>query len=209
MAAPEFEVNPDAILQLKQVTIRRGSKLLLDKVDWTVEDDERWVILGPNGAGKTTLLQLAATTMHPTSGTVGVLGEQLGAGRRVRTPAPDRPGVGRLGAAHSRRRERAGRGGLGRLRRDRPLAGGLWSPRCPAGPDAAGPIRSGRPDRAQLRHAQRGRAQAGADRPGADDRPRTAAAGRARRRNGSGGREDLLRRLAKLAADPELRRWSW
>jgi iron complex transport system ATP-binding protein len=36
------------------------------------------VILGPNGAGKTTLLQLADTLMHPTSGTVTVLGETLG-----------------------------------------------------------------------------------------------------------------------------------
>ncbi|MGI8665620.1 MAG: ABC transporter ATP-binding protein [Jatrophihabitans sp.] len=79
MVAPDFEVNPDAILQLRQVTVRRGEKLLLDAVDWTVEEDERWVVLGPNGAGKTTLLQLAATTLHATSGVVGVLGERLGA----------------------------------------------------------------------------------------------------------------------------------
>jgi iron complex transport system ATP-binding protein len=77
--APEFDVNPDAILQLQQVSVRRGSKLLLDSLDWTVEDDERWVILGANGAGKTTLLQLAAATLHPTEGVVGVLGERLGA----------------------------------------------------------------------------------------------------------------------------------
>ncbi|HEY2043537.1 MAG TPA: ABC transporter ATP-binding protein [Jatrophihabitans sp.] len=79
MPAPEDELNPDAILQMRQASVRRGSKLLLDSIDWTVEDDERWVILGANGAGKTTLLQLAATTMHPSAGTVGVLGEQLGA----------------------------------------------------------------------------------------------------------------------------------
>ena len=34
---------------------------------------------GPNGAGKTTLLQLAAAQMHPTRGTVRLLGETLGA----------------------------------------------------------------------------------------------------------------------------------
>jgi iron complex transport system ATP-binding protein len=79
VAVPEFEVNPDAVLQLSQVTVRRGRKLLLDAVDWTVEEDERWVILGPNGAGKTTLLQLAATTLHATSGVVAVFGERLGA----------------------------------------------------------------------------------------------------------------------------------
>jgi iron complex transport system ATP-binding protein len=76
---PDFEVNPDAILQFERVTVRRGEKRLLDDVDWTVEEDERWVVLGPNGAGKTTLLQLAATTLHATTGIVGVFGERLGA----------------------------------------------------------------------------------------------------------------------------------
>jgi iron complex transport system ATP-binding protein len=79
VVVPDAEVNPDATLQLQQVTVRRGDKLLLDAVDWTVEEDERWVILGPNGAGKTTLLQLAATTIHATSGQVRVFGERLGA----------------------------------------------------------------------------------------------------------------------------------
>jgi iron complex transport system ATP-binding protein len=78
VAVPDFEVNPDAVLQLSQVTVRRGNKLLLDAVDWTVEEDERWVILGPNGAGKTTLLQLASATMHATTGVAAVFGERLG-----------------------------------------------------------------------------------------------------------------------------------
>ena len=48
----------NAVLELADVTVRRGAATLLDGVDWTVEDDERWVVLGPNGAGKTTLLQV-------------------------------------------------------------------------------------------------------------------------------------------------------
>ncbi|MEX0427154.1 ABC transporter ATP-binding protein [Nocardioides sp. DS6] len=67
-----------AVIELSDVTIRRGKNVLLDAVSWTVEEDERWVILGPNGAGKTTLLQIAAAQMHPTSGVAQVLGEQLG-----------------------------------------------------------------------------------------------------------------------------------
>ena len=72
------EVNPDAVLQFDQVTVRRGAKTLLDRIDWTVEEDERWAVLGPNGAGKTTLLQIAAAAMHPTAGTAHVFGERLG-----------------------------------------------------------------------------------------------------------------------------------
>jgi iron complex transport system ATP-binding protein len=67
-----------AVLEFADVTIRRGAAVLLDRVSWTVEEDERWVVLGPNGAGKTTLLQVAAAQVHPTSGVVGILEEVLG-----------------------------------------------------------------------------------------------------------------------------------
>ncbi|GAA3222117.1 ABC transporter ATP-binding protein [Oerskovia jenensis] len=58
--------------------MRRGTKTILDSVDWQVNEGERWVILGRNGAGKTTMLQIAAARMHPTSGTADLLGERIG-----------------------------------------------------------------------------------------------------------------------------------
>jgi len=67
-----------AVLEFADVTVRRGAATLLDGIDWTVEEDERWVVLGPNGAGKTTLLQVAAALVHPTSGVAGILEEVLG-----------------------------------------------------------------------------------------------------------------------------------
>ncbi len=67
-----------AVLELADVTVRRGAAVLLDGVDWSVEEDERWVVLGPNGAGKTTLMQLCSAQIHPTSGVVGILGEVVG-----------------------------------------------------------------------------------------------------------------------------------
>ncbi|KAA2259585.1 ABC transporter ATP-binding protein [Solihabitans fulvus] len=63
---------------MADVSVRRGRNTLLGGVQWSVELDERWVVLGPNGAGKTTLLRLAGAEMHPTEGTVHLLGEQLG-----------------------------------------------------------------------------------------------------------------------------------
>ena len=68
-----------SVLRLADVSLVRGDKRILDAVNWTVEEGERWVVLGPNGAGKTTLIQLASARMHPTSGTVDVLDERLGA----------------------------------------------------------------------------------------------------------------------------------
>ena len=67
------------VLAFAGVTVVRGHTVLLDSVDWEVEEGQRWVVLGPNGAGKTTLLQLASGRMHPTTGVAGILGEVLGA----------------------------------------------------------------------------------------------------------------------------------
>jgi iron complex transport system ATP-binding protein len=67
-----------AVIEFAGVTVRRGRAVLLDSVDWVVEEDERWVVLGPNGAGKTTLLQVAAAQIHPTAGVAGILEEVLG-----------------------------------------------------------------------------------------------------------------------------------
>ena len=67
-----------AVLELVDVTVRRGDSVLLDRISWTVEEDERWVVLGPNGAGKTTLLQIASAQLFPTQGSVDVLEERLG-----------------------------------------------------------------------------------------------------------------------------------
>jgi iron complex transport system ATP-binding protein len=64
---------------LEDVTVVRGGRRILDRLSWTVDEGERWVILGPNGAGKTTLLQIAAARMHPSSGRAEILGERLGA----------------------------------------------------------------------------------------------------------------------------------
>ncbi len=68
-----------AVLDLQQVTVVRGDKKLLDHVNWTVNDGEKWIVLGPNGAGKSTLLSIAGARLHPTSGSVDILDEILGA----------------------------------------------------------------------------------------------------------------------------------
>ena len=56
----------------------RDRQPILEGIDWEVARGQRWVVLGANGSGKTTLLRIAALYEHPTTGTVEVLGQQLG-----------------------------------------------------------------------------------------------------------------------------------
>jgi iron complex transport system ATP-binding protein len=65
-------------VRMTAVGVDRDSATLLDRIDWAVDPEQRWVVLGPNGAGKTTLLRVASTRMFPTRGTADVLGERLG-----------------------------------------------------------------------------------------------------------------------------------
>jgi iron complex transport system ATP-binding protein len=74
----EDTVDPDLLIDFAKVSLRRGGQTLVGPITWAVELDERWVVIGPNGAGKTSLLRIAAAIDHPSSGTAYVLGERLG-----------------------------------------------------------------------------------------------------------------------------------
>jgi iron complex transport system ATP-binding protein len=71
-------IDPDLLIDFRDVTLRRGARTLVGPVNWQVELDERWVVIGPNGAGKTSLLRIAAAMEYPSTGTAAVLGERLG-----------------------------------------------------------------------------------------------------------------------------------
>ncbi len=66
------------VIQLNDVSLVRGARPILDRIDWRVEDNQRWVIIGPNGAGKTSLLRIIAAQIHPSIGSAEILGERLG-----------------------------------------------------------------------------------------------------------------------------------
>ncbi|NUO61312.1 MAG: ATP-binding cassette domain-containing protein [Hamadaea sp.] len=66
------------VLSLHDVTFRRDGKQILHGITLGVGRGEHWALLGPNGAGKSTVLGFCGAVTHPTSGTVHVLGEQLG-----------------------------------------------------------------------------------------------------------------------------------
>jgi iron complex transport system ATP-binding protein len=66
------------VLELDDVSVRRGSRTILGPLTFRIIQGERWVVLGPNGAGKSTLLQILATRIFPTTGRVTLLDKQMG-----------------------------------------------------------------------------------------------------------------------------------
>jgi iron complex transport system ATP-binding protein len=66
------------VLALDGVGVVRDGQPLLADIDWAVGRGDRWALLGPNGSGKSTLVSVASLWLHPTSGRVRVLGQELG-----------------------------------------------------------------------------------------------------------------------------------
>ena len=75
---PLYVCAPMTALRLAGVGLVRDGTTILDGIDWTVGDGERWIVLGANGSGKTSLVRIASLYLHPSSGTVEVLGARLG-----------------------------------------------------------------------------------------------------------------------------------
>jgi len=68
--APESE----AAVRVKRLTKRFGTKAAIDDVSLTIDPGSAYGLIGPNGAGKTTTFSLMAGYIHPTVGSVEVLG---------------------------------------------------------------------------------------------------------------------------------------
>ncbi|MFF0483731.1 ABC transporter ATP-binding protein [Streptomyces sp. NPDC004435] len=71
-------MSGETLLRVAGADLVRDGTTLLGDVSLTVRSGEHWALLGANGAGKSTLLSLLGALVHPTRGTVEVLGERLG-----------------------------------------------------------------------------------------------------------------------------------
>lgn len=66
------------MIDLQQLTLRRGQRDILRGVNLQVNEGEHWVLLGRNGCGKTTVLEMINGYLFPTTGQVTVLGNLYG-----------------------------------------------------------------------------------------------------------------------------------
>jgi molybdate transport system ATP-binding protein len=80
---PELDLS-QPLVKLKQATIKYGDTIIVDKLDWTIEQGQHWQLSGPNGSGKTCVLSLI-TGDHPQCYTndIFVFGFQRGNGESI------------------------------------------------------------------------------------------------------------------------------
>jgi ABC-type cobalamin/Fe3+-siderophores transport system ATPase subunit len=67
----------DSALELVEASVRRGRRLVLDRISLATPRGVIMGVIGPNGAGKSTLLSAACGLLRPAAGTVRVLGQDL------------------------------------------------------------------------------------------------------------------------------------
>jgi zinc/manganese transport system ATP-binding protein len=81
-------VAKETVVELEQVRVQFGKRMLLENMSLTFEQGEFITILGPNGAGKSTFLKLLLGLLRPAAGTIRVLGRPPRRGNREIGYAP-------------------------------------------------------------------------------------------------------------------------
>lgn len=67
----------DKILEIKNISKRRGTKQVLDNVSFSILRGEIFGLVGKNGAGKTTLIKVITSMLSPDEGQIIVCGKDL------------------------------------------------------------------------------------------------------------------------------------
>lgn len=77
-------VHREPIVEIKNLKIQYGEKVILNDFNWTIFPGERWALTGKNGAGKTTLLSMIFAD-HPLaySQHVSLFGKRRGSGESI------------------------------------------------------------------------------------------------------------------------------
>jgi molybdate transport system ATP-binding protein len=81
---PARSIPAPEIVRCTGVTIRYGSRTILQDFDWTVREGERWAITGENGSGKSTLLSLVcADNPQGYACDIALFGHRRGSGESI------------------------------------------------------------------------------------------------------------------------------
>jgi iron complex transport system ATP-binding protein len=74
------KINPPSLLEMKNVTVVRGGRKILDSVSLKIEQGEHVAIIGPNGSGKSSLIKTFTKEYHPLASVDGLVLNIMGKG---------------------------------------------------------------------------------------------------------------------------------
>ena len=66
------------MIELKHIQVSYGKREILHDIDAAIAPGRITAVMGPNGCGKTTLLRCIGGLLEPTSGSVGIDGQEIG-----------------------------------------------------------------------------------------------------------------------------------
>ena len=65
----------NSIIEFENVSLSYGNRLILDNINFRVNEGQIYGMLGPNGVGKSTIFNLITGLIKPSSGNIRINGE--------------------------------------------------------------------------------------------------------------------------------------
>ena len=69
--------NKNSIIEFKNITLSYGKRIILDNINFKINQGQIFGMLGPNGVGKSTIFNLITGLINPDSGYIKINGEDV------------------------------------------------------------------------------------------------------------------------------------
>ena len=69
--------NTNTIIELKDISLAYGNRLILDKINFSINEGQIFGMLGPNGVGKSTIFNLITGLIMPKDGKILINGQDV------------------------------------------------------------------------------------------------------------------------------------
>lgn len=75
---------PEILIEMKDMTVKYGDNVVLDRLSWVMKRGENWAILGPNGSGKSTIIRLIlGDNLQGYANQMSIFGKRKGTGETL------------------------------------------------------------------------------------------------------------------------------
>ena len=69
--------NLNSIIEFNNISLSYGNRLILDNINFKINEGQIFGMLGPNGVGKSTIFNLITGLINPGTGRIKIAGEDV------------------------------------------------------------------------------------------------------------------------------------